>query len=143
MTTATFRYDRQIPEVLQALTAVHPAIDRHHVPRGLQHLLQLRASQLNGCRHCIELHTREALRDGEHKARLQALPRWREDQRFDPTERAALAWTEALTRLGADDAALPVLRDELLAHFDQAQAAALTAGVAMINLWNRLRIASH
>ncbi len=142
-TTRPVQLDRELPEVFRALLAVHAANDRHGLARGLCHLVHLRASQINGCAHCIRMHAREAREDGETDARLDHLAGWRHMDDYTPAERAALAWTEALTRLGDHATDLGALRAELRAHFADAQIAALTVEVAMINQWNRIAIARH
>lgn len=135
-------YQREIPDVLQALGSVHRAMDGHGLERGLHHLVQLRASQINHCDYCIQLHTREALADGETAERLQALQDWSASARFSAREAAALAWTEALTRLQAD-AELGPLRARLRQHFSDNEIGVLTSTVAMINLWNRIQVSRH
>lgn len=136
--------DTQLPDVFKALLAVHKANDRHGLARPLRHLVHLRASQLNGCAHCIRMHAREAREDGETDARLDHLAAWQHMDDYTPAERAALAWTEALTRLGGDHhPAYGTLRAELRRHFSDEQIAALTVEVAMINQWNRIAISRH
>lgn len=108
---------------------------------GLAHLVELRASQLNGCHFCRELHAREARKAGETEARLGALADWRDSDAFSPAERAALDWAEALTR--RDPAAIRAGRATLAAHFDRQQRAALTVAVAAINAWNTVGLAEH
>lgn len=135
-------YQTAVPDVLQALGAVHGVIDAHGLDRTIHHLVQLRASQINGCAFCIKMHLREARADGETEARLDRVVVWEHVADFTPPERAALAWTEALTTIErrTDYAAL---RAELRRHFSDEQIGALTAGVAMINLWNRIQISAH
>lgn len=142
MNSPRIRYDRETPDVLTALAAVNQTIDGHGLDRRLHHLVQLRASQINGCAFCVKMHLREARADGETEERLDRLVVWRHVNDFDAREKAALAWTEALTRL-QPDADPGVLRDGLQAHFDPRQIAALTADIAMINLWNRIQVANH
>lgn len=81
-----------------ALLKVHGAIDAHNLERKIYHLVLLRASQINGCGYCVEMHTKEAREDGETNARLDRLVVWEHVDDFTPRERAAFAWTEALTR---------------------------------------------
>ncbi|MGH8081901.1 MAG: carboxymuconolactone decarboxylase family protein [Lysobacter sp.] len=143
---APIKYEREIPDILLKLgtahTAVQSAIDNLAVPRAIYHLIKLRASQINGCAHCVKMHLHEARADGESDERLDRLVVWRHVDDFNPAERAALAWTEALTTL--DPAAgYGALRGELRAHYDDKQIGTLTAVVAMINLWNRLRVSQH
>lgn len=135
-------YQQVIPDVLQALGQVHVSLDAHNLDRPLHHLVQLRASQINRCGYCVKMHSREAREDGESNERLDRLIVWRHCGDFSARERAALAWTEALTQL-QPDADLAALRAELRAHFSDADIGVLTASVAMINLWNRIQISGH
>lgn len=135
-------YEREIPDVLRAMSAVHAAIDGHGLDPKIHHLVQPRASQMNACAFCIKMHTREARADGETNERLDRVIVWRQVSDFSEAEKAALAWTEALTRLdGRDD--LATLRAQLRRHFTDGQIGALTATIAMINLWNRIQISRH
>lgn len=140
--TATLQYERLVPEVLQALGSAQGTVRSAGVERTLSYLVHLRASQMNGCAFCVKMHTREAREAGETSERLDRLVVWEHVDDYTPRERAALAWTEALTRLDprTDYAAL---RANLLEHFSEKEAAALTTDVAMINLWNRIKIAQH
>lgn len=142
--THPVRLEALVPDVLQALQAVQKTNAGHGLARPLRHLVHLRASQINGCAHCIRMHAREAREDGETDARLDHLAGWRHMDDYTPDERAALAWTEALTRLGGDrEPDFGMLRAELRRHFSEAHIAALTVEVAMINQWNRIAISRH
>lgn len=140
--TAPFHYNKTISDVFDALLNVHANIDKHGLERRLYHLILLRASQINGCAHCVKLHTKEALEDGERHGRLHNLLVWRDVSDFTQSERAALAWTEALTRLEAGTNYGP-LRAALREYFTEEQIGALTANVAMINVWNRIQISAY
>lgn len=140
--TAPVHLPKVLPELMQVLSDTQGAISRSLPDARLHHLLVLRASQLNGCGYCVKMHTRDARAHGETGERLDRLVVWRHVDGFDARERAALAWTEALTRLDAD-ADFGALRACLRDHFDEAQVAALTADIAMINLWNRLQVSNH
>ena len=123
------------PETYKAVLALEIHLKSVVEPR-LLHLLKLRASQINGCAFCIDMHVKEALDDGEDEQRLHLLSAWRESPLYDERERALLAWTEALTLLpqtGAPDADFARLRE----HFSEAEIVNLTAAIGMINLWNR------
>lgn len=137
-----FDYQRQLPETLKALRAAEQAITAEGLDPLLRHLVKLRASQINGCAFCVKMHLAEARQDGETSERLDRLVVWVHVGDFSEREKAALAWTEALTCLerGAD---LTPLKQTLKAHFSDHEIAALTATVAMINLWNRLMVATH
>src|SRR3546814_2318244 len=94
----TIRYPQLLPDVFQALGKINPAIDSAGLERSLHHLVVLRASQVNGCAHCVKMHTREARADGETNERLDRLVVWRHVDDYTPREKAALAFTEAKTR---------------------------------------------
>jgi AhpD family alkylhydroperoxidase len=140
--TNTIRYEQLVPDVMQALLKVNPAIDAVGLERSLLHLVVLRASQINGCGHCVKMHTREARADGETNERLDRLVVWQHVDDYSPREKAALAFAESMTRLD-DQAGLAELRAGLREFFSEQQVAALGASIAMINLWNRIAISSH
>jgi AhpD family alkylhydroperoxidase len=140
--TAAFRHDLNVPEIYKAFVAAEGAVVASGLPAGLIHLVKLRASQINDCAFCVKMHSKEARDDGETNERLDRLTVWRHVSDFTAAEKAALAWTEALTRLPTA-ADLAPLRAALRDHFDDRQASALTACVAMINLWNRLGVSGH
>lgn len=106
---------------------------------GLVDLVNIRASQINGCANCLNLHTSEARERGESEQRLHLLAAWREAPCFTERERAALGWTEALTRL-ADGAPPAEAYEALKAQFSEAEQVALTLTVNVINGWNRLAV---
>jgi AhpD family alkylhydroperoxidase len=140
--TSAVRYDLEIPDILQAMGGVHQAMETHGFDRGLLHLVQLRASQINGCAHCVKMHTREARQDGETTDRLDRVVVWEHVSDFSEREKAAFAWTEALTRLDGR-ADLAAMRARLRAHFTDQEIGVLTSMVGMINLWNRLQVSRH
>ena len=108
--------------------------------QGLLHLIEVRASQLNGCAYCLDMHATAALQGGESPRKLNLVAAWREAPGFTARERAALAWTEALTELGrhaVDDALYAATR----AHFSEQELVDLTYAIALINAWNRLGVA--
>jgi AhpD family alkylhydroperoxidase len=123
------------PETYKAVLALENHV-KGVVPSRLMHLVKLRASQINGCAYCVDMHVKEALDDGEDPQRVHLLVAWRESPLYDERERALLAWTEALTLLpqtGAPDADYARMRE----HFSEAEIVHLTAAIGMINLWNR------
>ena len=140
--TQPVNYQKTVPEILQALGAAQEVIAGHGLDRLLRHLVMLRASQINGCAFCIKMHLREARADGETEARLDRVIVWEHVEDFTPRERAALAWTEALTTIERRTD-YGTLRAGLRAHFNDQEIGALTALVAMINLWNRIQISGH
>jgi len=102
-------------------------------------LVKIRASQMNGCAYCIDMHTKDARAAGETEQRIYALDAWRETPFFTPHERAALEWTEAVTRLG--DTHVPdEVYQRVSAEIDEPELVALTFGIIVINGWNRLAI---
>ena len=102
-------------------------------------LVKIRASQINGCAYCLDMHTKDARAAGETEQRIYALSAWRETPFFSDRERAALEWTEAVTRVG--DTHVPDdVYERVSRHFDEAELVALTFGVVVINSWNRLAI---
>jgi AhpD family alkylhydroperoxidase len=106
---------------------------------GLRHLVKLRASQINGCAYCMAMHTREALEEGERIDRLSVLSGWRETSWFSGRERAALAWTEALTSIASGEVTDEVF-EQALAEFGEKSLSDLTLLVVTINGWNRIAI---
>lgn len=142
MSTSPVNHYKNVPEIFATLQTVHGAIDEHGLDRMLHHLVQLRASQLNACAYCVKMHTREARDDGETNERLDRLAVWDHVSDFSPKEKAALAWTEALTQLDRRTD-YGTLRADLRAHFSDTEISALTATVAMINLWNRIQVSTH
>lgn len=129
-------------KILGALEVVEGVIAKGEIPAGLRHLVKLRASQINKCAFCVEMHTREARRDGETNGRLDHLIVWRHVNDFTAPEKAAFAWTEALTELN-EELDLGALRAELRAHYSDSEISTLTGVIAMINLWNRIGISNH
>lgn len=107
---------------------------------GLALLVDIRASQLNGCAFCLDMHIKQAKIHGERELRLHHLAIWRESALFTPRERAAFEWTEALTRIGAHGVP-DELFESMLDHFSEAELSDLTFRVAAINGWNRMSIA--
>ncbi|CCM79045.1 carboxymuconolactone decarboxylase family protein [Rhizobium mesoamericanum] len=133
-----------IPEAMQALHALGTLPTKSGLSPILLELVNLRASQINGCSVCIDGHPRIAKKAGETDERLFAVSAWRDAPYFTPAERAALALTEAVTRLS--DRADPVpdnIWDEATRHFDGKSLAALVIAIANINVWNRLNIATR
>lgn len=109
------------------------------LPPALFHLVEIRASQMNGCAYCIDMHTKEARAAGETEQRIYALNAWRETPFFTDRERAALEWTEAVTRIG-DTHAPDEIYERVAAEFSEEELVALTFGIVVINSWNRLAI---
>lgn len=129
-----------VPDLMGAMVALEQGVAEAGLEPRLRHLVKTRASQINGCAFCIHMHTREARSTGESEERLYLLSAWRESPLYSERERAALAWTEAVTKIAETGA--PAADYELLRrHFTEKEAAALTFLIATINAWNRLAIA--
>ena len=109
------------------------------IERPLFELIKIRASQINGCAYCLDMHTKDARRAGETEQRIYALSAWRETPFFTDRERAALEWTEALTRVAETHVPDDVF-DRVSKQFKEEEIVALTFGVVVINSWNRLAI---
>jgi AhpD family alkylhydroperoxidase len=127
------------PEAIKAMVALEVAVSRLGINPALQELLRLRASQVNGCAYCVDLHSGDARKKGETERRLYAVSVWRETPFFTPRERAALGWTEAITRI-ADTHAPDEAYEALRAEFNEAECVNLTLAIGLINSWNRLAI---
>jgi AhpD family alkylhydroperoxidase len=137
--TPRLNYFATAPKLLQAMLNLEKAVASSGLEHSLIHLVKTRASQINGCAYCIDMHTRDAIKEGESTARLFLLDAWREAPHYTPRERVALAWTEALTLVAATHAP-----DEdyeaLKPHFTEEEIVKLTLLIATINAWNRLSI---
>ena len=125
---------------VHAILGVEKAVHDSGIEPSLQELVKMRASQMNGCAFCLDMHSKDARAAGETEQRLYTLPAWRETPFFTPRERAALAWTEAITNIQqghASDEEFEAARK----HFDEAQLVRLTVATTQINTWNRIAIA--
>jgi AhpD family alkylhydroperoxidase len=127
------------PETIKALSAVEAQITASGLEKSLIELVKTRASQINGCAFCINMHTQDARKLGETEQRLYMLSAWRESPLYTDRERAALAWTEAVTLI-ADTHAPDDLYEELRAHFSEPEMVNLTMLIGAINAWNRIAI---
>ncbi|WER47449.1 carboxymuconolactone decarboxylase family protein [Cupriavidus sp. WKF15] len=128
------------PAAIKAVMALEEQIGKSGLEQSLVELVRLRASQINGCAYCIDMHTRDARKHGEDDRRLATLSVWHETPFFTERERAALAWTEAVTLVSQDhvpDAVWEAVRP----HFEDAELVNLTLLVNAINTWNRFAIA--
>jgi len=133
-----------IPDAMDALQALGKSAKKAGLPAQTAFLVHLRASQVNGCAFCVEMHSRELKRAGAADERVFAVAAWRDAPYFTDAERAALALTEAVTRLS--DRADPVpdeIWDEAARHYDEPGLAALLIEIASINVWNRLNVATR
>lgn len=133
-----------IPGALHALQALAAAVRESGLPETTLALIELRASQINGCGVCVDMHSRQLENAGERGARINTVAAWRDVSYFTEAERAALALAEATTRLADSPDAVPDdVWDEAARHYDDAQLAALVLAIAAINTWNRLNVATR
>ncbi|TIS55403.1 MAG: carboxymuconolactone decarboxylase family protein [Mesorhizobium sp.] len=130
------------PEIMKAVSALNKAVEECGLEASLLHLIKLRASQINGCSYCVEMHSREARHDGETEQRLYLVSAWKESPLYSERERAAFAWTEAVTMI-ADGGVSDALYAETLEHFSEEELVKLTVAMGMINTWNRLCVSFH
>jgi AhpD family alkylhydroperoxidase len=133
-----------LPGAFETLQALAKTVEKAGLPRTTVELTNLRASQINGCGVCVEMHARALKKLGEKDERIFALGAWRESPYYTPAERAALALAEAASRLS--DRADPVPDEvwkEAAQHFDETKLSALVMSIAMINLWNRLNVTTR
>lgn len=127
------------PELMKQVKALNQAVEECGLEKSLLHLVKLRASQINGCSFCVDMHSKEALHDGDTLQRVILVAAWKESPLFSERERAALAYTEAVTLLseeGVPDALYEATRQ----HFSEEELVKLSVAIGMINVWNRLAV---
>jgi AhpD family alkylhydroperoxidase len=127
------------PAAYQALSGLEQYVKQSGLERSLVELVKLRASYMNGCAYCVDMHTKDARAEGETEQRLYAVAVWRETPFFSSRERAALAWTEAVTALGHDGVS-DALFAEAREQFSELELVNLTMAVIAINSWNRVAV---
>ncbi len=133
-----------LPGVLSALQKLSAATHHSNVPRTTLLLIEVRASQINGCSVCLDMHTRELRNEGESDERIFMVSAWREAPYYTDAERAALALTESMTRLADQSDPVPdAVWEEAARHYDEQQLAALVVAIAGINTWNRINAATR
>jgi AhpD family alkylhydroperoxidase len=133
-----------VPQAMQALQALGKAVQGCGVPPQTLDLVHLRASQINGCSVCVDMHARDLKKAGETDERIFAVAAWRETPYFTDAERAALALSEAVTRLSDRPDPVPDdIWDEAARHYDERALGALVLSIAHVNLWNRLNAATR
>lgn len=128
-----------LPKGYQAMLTLQKVTDESKIDHKLLELIKIRASQINGCAHCLEMHTKDALALGENDQRIYLLSAWREAPFYSERERAALAWCESLTRLSTQDASDEVY-NEVKRLFLPEELVELTLAIVAINGWNRLAV---
>lgn len=132
-------YFKRAEPAFKAMFSLEAALKASPLDALLMHLVKVRASQINGCAYCIHMHVGEALKDGEDPLRLHLLAGWRDSPLYSPRERAALAWTEALT-LVAETHAPDADWTAVEAAFTPDEQAWLTVAIGAINIWNRVQV---
>jgi AhpD family alkylhydroperoxidase len=133
-----------IPEAMTALQALAKSVEKCGVPAQTFELVHLRASQINGCSVCIDMHSRSLKKTGENDERLYTVAAWRDAPYFTDAERAALALTEAATRLADRPDPVPdEIWEDAARHYDEKALAALVLAIATINVWNRLNVTTR
>jgi AhpD family alkylhydroperoxidase len=133
-----------VPGAMQALLALNTSAEKGGLPSRTRDLVHLRASQINGCSVCVDMHARDLKKADETDERLFAVAAWRDAPYFTDAERAALALTEAVTRLSDREDPVPdAIWAEAARHYDERALAALILAIATINVWNRLNVSTR
>jgi AhpD family alkylhydroperoxidase len=132
-------YLKNSPELTGKVLELSEAVKKSSLGDTLLDLINIRASQLNGCAFCLDMHAKEAKIHGERELRIYHIPIWRESPLFSDAEKAALEWTEALTKIGPEGVSDEIY-ERVRSHFSEVQLSELSFAVGMINLWNRLNI---
>jgi AhpD family alkylhydroperoxidase len=130
------------PKVLQALYAIEDHLASSGLEPEIRHLIKMRASQVNGCAYCIDMHSKDARAEGESEQRLYGLDGWRETPYYTERERAALEWTEAIT-LVTEGHVPDELYERVRGQFSEEEVMNLTIAAVQINAWNRIKIAAR
>ncbi len=138
--TQRLDYKLASPQAFNALIHTEQQVHRSGLESSLLELVKSLASQINGCAWCLDMHTKDARALGESEQRLYLLPVWREAPCYTARERAALAWTEAITRIATQDVP-DLLYQEVRSHFDEKALVDLTLAIIAINGWNRMNVA--
>lgn len=136
---ARINYSVVSPEAMKAMVGLEKYLASSGLEKPLYELVKLRASQINGCAYCIDMHTKDARKAGETEQRLYALNAWRETPFYTQRERAALAWTEELTLISEREVP-DSLYEHVCSYFNEKEMVALSMAIVAINGWNRLAI---
>lgn len=133
-----------VPGFMDAMNALHGCAEKSGLSHQLLEMVALRASQINGCSVCVDMHTRRLRKDGEPEERVFTVAAWRDAPYFSGAERAALALTEAVTRISDSQDPVPdAVWNDAAQHFDEPKLAGLLLAIAGINVWNRLNVATR
>jgi AhpD family alkylhydroperoxidase len=138
--TQRVNYVQQSPELFKKLVEFNLLVDDGAIEQSIRDLVAIRASQLNGCAYCLDMHIKQAKIHGERELRLHHLAAWRESTLFIPRERAALAWTEILTRL-PEQGVPDDIYDRVRTQLSEKELSDLSFSVMVINAWNRVNVA--
>ena len=138
--TQRINYQEQSPELFKKLVEINPVLKHGAIEESILDLVSIRASQINGCGFCVDMHIKQATIHGERALRLHHVAAWRESTLFAPRERAALAWTEALTRL-PENGVPDEIYDRVRTQLSEKELSDLTFEIAAINAWNRINVA--
>lgn len=138
--TQRLDYQKQSPELFKKLLAFSLALNESAIEPAIRHLVDIRASQLNGCAFCVDMHVKEAILHGERPLRLHHVAIWRESPLFSARERAALEWAELLTRMPAEGVSDDV-HERVRTQLSEQELSDLTFLVCSINAWNRISVA--
>jgi AhpD family alkylhydroperoxidase len=136
------KYQSYAPDLMKQVYALNKAVEESGLEMSLLHLVKLRASQINGCSFCVDMHSKEAIRDGDTQQRVFLVSAWKESPLFSDRERAAFAYTDAVTKIseqGVPDALWEATRK----HFSEEELTKLTIAIGMINIWNRICVSFH
>jgi AhpD family alkylhydroperoxidase len=132
-------WSKILPEAYKAMIGMQKIADETSIEPKLMELVKIRASQINGCAHCLDMHTKDSVAIGENEQRIHVLPAWREAPFYSERERAALAWCEALTNI-SETGAPDEVYENLKKLFSSEEIVKLTLEIILINGWNRLAI---
>jgi AhpD family alkylhydroperoxidase len=133
---------KETPAAYQAMTGLEKYLSTTSIDKQLKELIKIRASQINGCAYCINMHTKDARAYGETEQRIYALSAWRDTTYFTPAERAVLALTESVTVITKEHVPDAVY-DEVASYFDSTQVAEIIMAIITINAWNRIAISTN
>jgi AhpD family alkylhydroperoxidase len=137
--TERIKYSKVAPGAYRAMSGLEKAVRESGLEPSLLDLIKLRASQINGCAYCLDMHWKDARARGESEQRLYSLDAWRETSYYTERERAALTWTEAVTQIAGNHVP-DELYEQVRPHFSEEELVNLTLAVVAINGWNRLAI---
>ncbi|MDH6265668.1 AhpD family alkylhydroperoxidase [Rhizobium sp. SG_E_25_P2] len=137
-----FNFAKASPDAYKAVLGLENYVQNSGLERRFIHLIKLRASQINGCAYCVDMHVKESRHDGLGEQWINLMSVWRESPVYDAKERALLGWVDAVTRL-ADTGAPDDAYQALAAHFSEKDITDITVAIGVINVWNRLAVGAR